>query len=489
MADGFGSLGSAYSILGQATGAEFKRKRKEEEDYYRTLRRQQRQSQIFNLLASPLLEGAGKALSDTVSNVFSRPFEEKYNDFADNSQIRNLKRMQKNAMQRVSVVDQLDEKILGSDKTQNKWFQDDSYPAALAKATEDVISAGKDPELYKAAIKAEARKTSDKVGLTRSKAFTFAKKERDDLGTMEDFEKLVTFNNRRPENLAEAALGFGKRIFTGKTSREIDEQSFKAIADSNLVEESSQFNEAFRLFKQGASFEDVAPMIEASMTKDKGLGFTRTDSDFTVGGEDDETIIVTTTKTETDNYNRVVSTDKKITNITYLNTNEDGSKVVNKAAVLKGLNTTNNLFNQAEKILTPQALNAYSERLSKLENKDGTSAKIILTALKSPEEYMVAAEILQDFMVGNNIKDTLRDQTYIEVLKTFSTETIPFIITAQRTANDFLKEGNKEGAEEQMRIAFDAMINISALMNESYKFGQGSTPVRDASSLFGGSGT
>ena len=42
MADGFGSLGSAYSILGQATGAEFKRKRKEEEDYYRTLRRQQR---------------------------------------------------------------------------------------------------------------------------------------------------------------------------------------------------------------------------------------------------------------------------------------------------------------------------------------------------------------------------------------------------------------------------------------------------------------
>ena len=102
---------------------------------------------------------------------------------------------------------------------------------------------------------------------------------------------------------------------------------------------------------------------------------------------------------------------------------------------------------------------------------------------------MVAAEILQDFMVGNNIKDTLRDQTYIEVLKTFSTETIPFIITAQRTANDFLKEGNKEGAEEQMRIAFDAMINISALMNESYKFGQGSTPVRDASSLFGGSGT
>ena len=58
-------LVQAYSILGQATTAEYKRRRKEEDDY----RKRARRDQYLGYLAAPLLKGAGEAIAGGVSDI------------------------------------------------------------------------------------------------------------------------------------------------------------------------------------------------------------------------------------------------------------------------------------------------------------------------------------------------------------------------------------------------------------------------------------
>lgn len=469
MADEFGSLGEAYSILGQATTAEYKRRRKEEDEY----RRKARRDQYLGYLAAPLLKGAGEALSDTIGGIISKPFEEKYDEFASSSEIVNLRRSQKNAQSGAAIIDNTYEKIMGSDKTQDKWFQDDSYTTALSQAEQAVIDAGLDPANRQQAIKAHARKIADKVGLQRSKAFTAARRERLDLGEMKDFDKLVSFNNKRPQNIVSAGVNVVKRFFGGKTGQELDTEGFKAIAESNLVKERVEFDEAFRLFKAGASFDEVAPMLEASMGLDPGKGSTETKIDMTFTGEDDATVVYTQQIDVKDEWdNKVISTRVPI-NIEYLDANEDGSKRVNPAAVLKALNTTNNLFNQAEKVLTPDALVKFNQVLSK--NKIGdTDAPIILTALKSPEEYRRAAQVLQDFIQADsrNLKDPTRDQVYVDFLKTMTTENIPTYVAAFSQASEFLQNNNVEEAQRIMNEMFSHMATVSNGLRTNPSYGQ-----------------
>jgi len=479
MADGFGSLGEAYSILGQATTSEYKRRRKEEDEY----RRKARRDQIFGYLAAPLLKGAGEALSDTIGGIISKPFEDKYDEFARSSEVVNLRRSQKNAQSGAAIIDNTYEKIMGSDKTQDKWFQDDSYTTALSQAEQAVIDAGLDPANRQQAIKAHARKIADKVGLQRSKAFTVARRERLDLGEMQDFDKLVSFNNKRPQNIVSAGVNAVKRFFGGKTGQELDTEGFKAISESNLVKERVEFDEAFRLFKAGASFDEVAPMLEASMGLDPGKGSTETKIDMTFTGEDDATIVYTQQVDVKDEWdNKVISTKVPI-NIQYLDANEDGSKRVNPAAVLKALNTTNNLFNQAEKVLTPEALVKFNQVLSKNKNGD-TDAPILLTALRSPQEYRRAAQVLQDFIQADsrNLKDPTRDQVYVDFLKTMTTKNIPTYMAAFSQASLFLQDNNVEEAQRVMNEMFRHMATVSNGLRTNSNYGQPSA-VYSSSSL------
>ena len=60
-------LAQAYSILGQATTAEYKRRRKEEEDREKRMMRQQ----MLGYFAAPLLKGAGEAVAGGVGDIVS----------------------------------------------------------------------------------------------------------------------------------------------------------------------------------------------------------------------------------------------------------------------------------------------------------------------------------------------------------------------------------------------------------------------------------
>lgn len=62
-------LANAYSILGQGTTAEYNRRRKEEEDYRRSARKDARKDQLISYFAAPILQGAGQALASGATEL------------------------------------------------------------------------------------------------------------------------------------------------------------------------------------------------------------------------------------------------------------------------------------------------------------------------------------------------------------------------------------------------------------------------------------
>ena len=97
MANGFGSLGSAYATLGQATTSEYNRRKKEEDDARKTARREARQDRMLNYFTAPLLQSAGKALTEGVTDLISGPIEEKYSEFFNSESYRAAKVQERQA--------------------------------------------------------------------------------------------------------------------------------------------------------------------------------------------------------------------------------------------------------------------------------------------------------------------------------------------------------------------------------------------------------
>ena len=72
--------GQAFSILGQATGAEYKRRRKEEEDYQRRMMRDKFKYGLISAAISPAVQAFGQSASDFAGDLI---FGEEENFFKD----------------------------------------------------------------------------------------------------------------------------------------------------------------------------------------------------------------------------------------------------------------------------------------------------------------------------------------------------------------------------------------------------------------------
>ena len=72
---GNNDLYKAYSILGSANTAEYNRRRKEEEDYRRTLRREARQDRLAGYFLAPIGQQLAQGVSDVISAPFRKPVE------------------------------------------------------------------------------------------------------------------------------------------------------------------------------------------------------------------------------------------------------------------------------------------------------------------------------------------------------------------------------------------------------------------------------
>ena len=463
MANG-NDLAQAYSILGQATTSEYNRRRREEEEREKRMMRRQ----LLATFAQPLVQSAGQAFAGAVGDLVSSPFERKYEEFSNLEEIQKLRRAQKQGELNSKFVDDTYDKIMSSNKTQEDWFYEDMLPSYIEEGERRVRAEGKDPAVHKESIEAWAAQAARPAAKQRSAAFTSLHKERQDLGKMEDFDRLIAFNNKRPKDAIAATTRYISRAFGGKDQKQLDEEGLKAIQESGLIKEQSQFDAALEVFRKTGKYEDAAPFVKASMKVDPGVGVDSTKISFSV---EDDVIVYDQTIDQVDNYGNTVTSVKVPIRISYLEANEDGTKKVDDAALLKAATTTNNLFERAEKILKPEAFALYTKTLLEQKNKDGGDSPIVLTNIKSIDEYTQASIVLSTIMENSeNLKNPTRDQRETEIFKTLATKEFPVIFESFEAAATFFNAGTeeqKEEAKKQLEQIFQYMLLVSQSMATS----------------------
>ncbi len=249
MADGFGSLGSAYSILGAATGKEFERKRKEEEDYYRTLRRQQRQSQIFNLLASPLLKSAGEALTEGVSSLITGNSEEKYLEFLNSEKVRNEKRKQGADYRNAQRTVKEHEEALAYSRGAEAYYADKEYKSSLS----DFHSAYDKKEFSEGAeilLRKDASEKANKNMSKRESAYENALLVQDP----KEYAKIYEMAKPKKGDTF-------KKIFGGTDPRSIREAQLNALIEKSKITRES-LNEARKSLGYNRTAAETAHLAE-----------------------------------------------------------------------------------------------------------------------------------------------------------------------------------------------------------------------------------
>ena len=154
------SLGQAYSILGSAQGAEFKRRREEERDYYATQERKARQNMLLGYLVKPI----GEQIAAGVSDVIAAPFRDPMKKLLDSEQARSFK-------SDINKLNKYKTSLVGIQKQITDKHSGDTNSYAIQKVTEDktreVFSAYQ--AQYSGLTDAEIRDSKTDIGIAYRK--------------------------------------------------------------------------------------------------------------------------------------------------------------------------------------------------------------------------------------------------------------------------------------------------------------------------------
>jgi len=154
------SLGQAYSILGSAQGAEFKRRREEERDYYATQERKARQNMLLGYLVKPI----GEQIAAGVSDVIAAPFRDPMKKLLDSEQARSFKAD-------INKLNKYKTSLVGIQKQITDKHSGDTNSYAIQKVTEDktreVFSAYQ--AQYSGLTDAEIRDSKTDIGIAYRK--------------------------------------------------------------------------------------------------------------------------------------------------------------------------------------------------------------------------------------------------------------------------------------------------------------------------------
>jgi hypothetical protein len=395
MADGFGSLGSAYSILGQATTSEYNRRKKEEDDARKTARREARQDRMLSYFTAPLLQSAGKALTEGVTDLISGPIEEKYSEFFNSESYRAAKVQERQANRRYEADSAVNKQALNySGATFGKG--EDAYWKAQRKQRKMASLVAKDIK-YKEEIENGYLETF--LNEDAEKNYTIERdRHRERMKAGDAFKASGTVDqnylNKRSKGIFDRTIDF----FQGD---DVDKQDARAL---ELYEKSLQsrsmdayinFDEAV---KSGKSPAQAAKVAEEQVPPKTGYY-----DDFTI----------TTRETGTDTKgNKII----KVQTATYNRGSEawkNGRKPLTSTEV-DTLEATPEKLAEMEKDLVLKAnrefnYTAQSKRYFTAEAYDNfkTKAKeqgIDLTDIKTMKERLAVGQLFDTFDIEDNMK-------------------------------------------------------------------------------------
>ncbi len=96
--------GQAFSILGQATGAEYKRRRKEEEDYQRRMMRDKFKYGLISAAISPAVQAFGKSATDFAGDLVFGKEENFFKDTEDGRQAAYRAKLNKKRLEELEAT-------------------------------------------------------------------------------------------------------------------------------------------------------------------------------------------------------------------------------------------------------------------------------------------------------------------------------------------------------------------------------------------------
>lgn len=218
-------LGQAYSILGQATTAEYKRRKKEEREYEKRMRRQQ----LLGYLAQPLLKTAGEAIAEGVTDIIRSPSERKYEEFLQSEEFLAQKSRQESYFTKAQSVIKEDDLSRMNAAGREDYYAKKRYDVLLkdfqSQYPEEDYDEGIEGVLWDQAntwAKENISKIDSQVEISR----------RVRSGT--DYEKMYR-EGVKPRSLGQIISEGTKKFFTGKDAQQMREDRLDFLAKKNNI--------------------------------------------------------------------------------------------------------------------------------------------------------------------------------------------------------------------------------------------------------------
>lgn len=273
------------SGLFEATGRDMTREREERE---RLMRKRYEQPSFGDVLkqnlmtqtASAFTAPIGKAIGSAITNVIQTPFDRSVKEFEAREDVVKQRRMINDNKSRGTFLSGIKTNMEQFDGTENEFWRDYTIKRTKGRLTSELPGKGVSPEdmaLYERSMNEQARaysnesvtytdpRTGEKKTAPRhtqiSDAYHNAVQEYEEAASQGDYDSVLRLANRRPENIIEASLGFGKRMISGQTKEEyqteLDRRSFEALENSAIVRENDEFQSAFKLFKDAGDYKGL----------------------------------------------------------------------------------------------------------------------------------------------------------------------------------------------------------------------------------------
>jgi len=264
-------LGEAYSILGQATTAEYKRRRKEEEDREKRLMRQQ----LLGYLAQPLLKTAGESIAEGVTDIFRSPEERKYKEFFQSENFLAQKSKQASGYNAAQGIIKEDDQALLDTQGRKHYYTNQRFQRMLADFNsnypEEEYKEGVDGVLWD-----EATKWTEANLPLIDKQVELARLVR----SPEEYEKVYK-EGLKPRSLGQIIGGGVKKFFTGKDSQQMRRDRLDFIAEKAELRREDLL-EARRALGEDPDITKIVGLA------DKIKRFEYTKDDWTVLSEEDK---------------------------------------------------------------------------------------------------------------------------------------------------------------------------------------------------------
>ena len=250
MADEFGSLGEAYSILGQATTAEYKRRRKEEDEY----RKKARKDKIFSYLAAPLLKSAGETLTQGITGLITGPEEEKYNAFLNSETALLEKRKQESGYKTAQSIIVDNEQALLDPQGDENYYANKRYERLLENFRQTYDEQEFD-ESAETLLREESKKwTAQNINKIRSQVEKAYR-------VKSPAEYNAIFGDVKPRTPGKMLADGVSKFFTGKDKRALQEEKINLLIEQEKITRDSLL-EARRSLGYEAPVSELAGVAE-----------------------------------------------------------------------------------------------------------------------------------------------------------------------------------------------------------------------------------